>query len=598
MSATVSDGRAPRSAVMGSAGSRSFVTAPVEVYQVGALPTADGGARQPEADLWCSYAATRTLRWLGARPADGAAVADYLRSRQNADGGFAWQRGLPSDVWASYYCAQSLHDLGEPVPALHRLADWLAVTRTADGGFAMTPGQSADVWATYYACRLYAEVLGRPVPDRAALAHWLAGLQVRGGGLGWSPGSRQVDVRAGYYGALAWRAAGGDSAPWDTGGLVRWLQDRQGSDGGFAFVPGTPACAWAAFRATHALRALGAGPRDLDGLLAWLDARRLPSGGYERWSDYGVTDVWACFSVVGARLAVDRPLPPADVATTVDVVRGCQLPGTGYTYRPADTAGDSLATAAVLLGGAEPERIAGLQGWLRAAQTPYEGGVMYMPGRGAEVRCTLWAAAALNRTGSGLDSVRLGPWIRGLQNVDGGVGYWVGRGSDLVSTTAAVELAEITGWSPAEVLDRDGVLRFLDRCRTRDGHAPVHGAETTLAATAQAVRVGHALGVPTDPERVTELLRPWASALGGYAATPRAVPDLLSTYQAVLALERLGRTWDRRHVGRLLRRLAVDGGYAWSPLSHRPGGVLAGSLGRLLATAAAGDAVPLPPLSL
>ena len=106
------------------------MTAATAVGQVsegglGALPTADGGARQPEADLWCSYAATRTLRWLGAQPDNPAAVADYLRSRQNHDGGFAWQRGLPSDVWASYYCAQTLHDLGEPVPAPHPRADWL-----------------------------------------------------------------------------------------------------------------------------------------------------------------------------------------------------------------------------------------------------------------------------------------------------------------------------------------------------------------------------------------------------------------------------------------------------------------------------------------
>lgn len=565
---------------------------------VGARLTADGGARQLEADLWCSYAATRTLHWLGARPDDANAVADYLRGRQNLDGGFAWQRGLPSDVWASYYCAQTLRDLGEPVPTPSRLAAWLSATRTSDGGFAMTPGQSADVWATYYASRLYAEVLDQPVPDCDALAGWLAGLQGPSGGLGWSPGSRQVDVRAGYYGALAWQAAGtGRPSPWDTGSLVRWLQDRQGSDGGFAFGSGTPACAWAAFRATHALRALGAGPRDVDGLLAWLDARRLPSGGYERWPSYGVADVWACFSVVGARLAVDRPLPAADVSATVDAVRACQLPDTGFTYRQPDAAGDSLATAAALLVGAEPERIAGLQAWLRAAQTPYEGGVMYMPGRGAEVRCTLWAAAALNRTGSGLDSSRLGWWLRGLQNVDGGVGYWIGRGSDLVSTAAAVELAQTAG-IPVDVLDRGGVLRFLDRCRTQDGYAPVPGARTTLAATAQALRVRHALGVATDPDQAIDLLTRWSSSLGGYAATPRAVPDLLSTYQAALTVEQFGRTWDRRLVGRLLRRLAVDGGYAWSPLSRRPGGALAGALGRLLAKAVAGDPVPLPRLSL
>src|SRR6185312_12180089 len=97
--------------------------------------TTDGGARVPEADLWCSYAAVRTLRWLGARPADEEAVARFLTSRQNADGGFAWQRGLASDVWATYYCASALADLGRPVPNAEALARWLPTLRRPDGGF-------------------------------------------------------------------------------------------------------------------------------------------------------------------------------------------------------------------------------------------------------------------------------------------------------------------------------------------------------------------------------------------------------------------------------------------------------------------------------
>ena len=53
-----------------------------------AVRTDDGGARQPEADLWCSYAAVRALRWLGGKPTDPDSVADFLLSRRNDDGGF------------------------------------------------------------------------------------------------------------------------------------------------------------------------------------------------------------------------------------------------------------------------------------------------------------------------------------------------------------------------------------------------------------------------------------------------------------------------------------------------------------------------------
>jgi hypothetical protein len=565
------------------------------------LPTSDGGARQPDADLWCSYAAVRALTWLGGRPADPASVAEFLLSRQNADGGFSWQRGLRSDVWATYYCAQALRDLGYDVPDLDRLAGWLDGLRTADGGFAMTAGQSADIWATYYATRLYAEVLGRPVPDLDRLAGWLARTQHDGAGLSWAPGSTQVDVRACYYGALAWRAAAGDRpAPWDVAALVAWLQDRQDAAGGFAFTPGAAPCAWAAFRALHALRALGAAPRDPAAAAGWLNDRRLPDGGYERWPGYAQADVWACFCVAGALAALDLAPDPAAAQAAVDFVRSCQLPGSGFTYRHPAAAGDSLATAAALLLEPHSQSRGDQVAWLRRAQTPYEGGVMYMPGRGAEVRCTLWAAEALGRAGTGLDPDRLRDWLTSLQNPDGGVGYWVGRGSDLVSTASAVEIAVAAGLIAGDALDAEAAARFLDACRAGDGYGPTPGADPTLPATAQAARALDALGHSARALAVARSIPRWASRLGGYSATPRAVPDLLSTYQAILTLQVFGLPWEADPLRQLLRKLRVDDGCAWSPLSRRSGGPLATCLGRLLEAAADGDGdrTPLPRLSL
>jgi len=553
--------------------------------------TSDGGARQGDADLWCSYAAVRTLTWLGRKPTDPDAVRGFLLSRRNADGGFAWQRGLASDVWATYYCAQALGDLGTPVPSTDRLADWLATVRTADGGLAMTPGQSADIWATYYACRLYAEVLGQPVPDVDALGGWLAGTQDASGGLTWQPGGTAPDTRAGYYGALAWRAAAGDRPmPVRHGALVTWLRDRQGTDGGFAFAPGAAPCAWAAFRATRALRALGAAPRDPVGLYHWLAARRLPLGGYERWRGYGRADVWACFSVVGASDGLD----PAAVEGVVDFVTGCQLPGSGFTYRAPDAAGDSLATAAALLADPDGPRACLLADWLRAAQLPAEDGVMYMPGRGAEMRCTLWAASALAGAPRGLDGTRLRRWLTELRNPDGGYGYWHGRGSDLVSTASAVEIAAVAGL-PMSTVDSGGVLQFLDTCRADGGYRP---AQPTVTATAQAVRTLALLGAVDRAVDLLPLIDVAASPLGGYAAAPRGVPDLASTYQAVLTRQALERPVDREALRRFLAKVRAGDGYSWSPLSRTPAGPLAHCLGVRLDRLAAGDTAPLPRLNL
>ncbi|MGC9665121.1 prenyltransferase/squalene oxidase repeat-containing protein [Planosporangium sp. 12N6] len=554
--------------------------------------TADGGARQDEADLWCSYAAVRTLTWLGDKPADPDAVAAFLASRRNPDGGFAWQRGLPSDVWATYYCAQALGDLGVPVPQRDRLAAWVASTRTADGGFAMMPGQPADIWATYYATRLYAEVLAAPVPDVDRLGGWLAATQTGTGGLAWQPGSDQADTRAGYYGALAWRAAAADRpVPVRRAALVAWLRDRQAADGGFGFAPGAASCAWAAFRATRALRALGAAPRDPDALHRWLDARHRPDGGYERWPGYGVSDVWACFSVVGALDALGRPLAGAAGHGVADAVRGCQLPGSGFTYRSPAAASDSLATAAALVLSARPE----LADWLRRAQLPYEDGVMYMPGRGAEMRCTLWAASALSTVDASLDAGRVRRWLVALQNVDGGYGYWHGRGSDLVSTVSAVELAAVSGLPVASTMDSGRLLRFLRGYRAGDdGYRPAAASAPTVAATAQAARALAVLGETGEAVALAAATDRWASPLGGYAATPRAVPDLLSTYQAVLTRQALGLGLDTGALRRFLAKVRTAGGYAWSPLSRRAAGPLAACLGAQLDRVASAD--PAPPL--
>src|SRR5436305_5870883 len=88
---------------------------------------------------------------------------------------------------------------------------------------------------------------------------------------------------------------------------------------------------------------------------------------------------------------------------------------------------------------------------------------MYMPGRGAEIRCTLWGLSA----GAFRDEPRarrtIGEWLARLQNPDGGFGYWHGRGSDLVSTASAVEIARLL--DAGSVLDRAGLTAFVERCR-------------------------------------------------------------------------------------------------------------------------------------
>jgi hypothetical protein len=551
--------------------------------------TLDGGVRQGGADLWCTYAAVRTLTWLGEAPVNPTACVRILRDCQNSDGGFAWQRGLPSDVWATYYCSQALRDLGEHVPNSGELARWLAQTQHSTGGFAMLPGQRPDVWATYYATRILQEILGCEPPNAPALRRWLERLQGAASGLGWYPGSAESDVRACYYGVMAWRAAFGDEpVPW-TPALVDWIRARQTEPAGFTFAdPDAEPCLWATFRATRALDALGCKPTRPEDCVAWISGRDVGPG-FSRWDTYPTADVWACFSAVGALQTLGGTVP--DPAGIVAFLRACELADGGFTYRAVESAGDCLATAAALLvdstsEASEPGAAAAYTEWLERAHLPYEDGVMYMPGRGAEVRSTLWAVSALRASGhTTLDAERVAGWLRRNQNTDGGWGYWEGRASDMTATASAVEALAQLG-QPMDLLNTRVLAEFVSSCRTSEGYRHIPGGPVTCAATAQALRVLDLSGDGASARRETHLLDSFVSRLGGFATRPRDVPDLVSTYQGVLTLQSLGLAVDQAGLDRFLEKVRLgDGSYAWSPLSRRPAGVLADALGSQLVRA-------------
>lgn len=298
-------------------------------------PLGDGGLRQGEADLWCTYAAVRTLRWLDRKPHAPADVAAFVSSRRNHDGGYAWQRGLPSDSWATYYCTQTLLDLGSRPEHPDRLGDWVAGVRDGTGGFAMTPGQSPDVWATYYATRTIAEALGDTVREPAGLAGWLAALQCADGGLTWQPGGSAADTRACYYGAHAWQASTDEPFPWRVGDLVAWLRAQQEPGGGFRFAPGDQACLWATFRAVRALDALGAEPADPAAAVDWIERRRLSDGGTNAGpATAGPTSGRASARWVRCRPSATNRIRPSPTSCTAVRCRAAGSP-TGSRTRPA-----------------------------------------------------------------------------------------------------------------------------------------------------------------------------------------------------------------------------------------------------------------------
>ena len=565
------------------------------------------GVVSGESDLWCTYAAVRTLRWLdrvGDLPSPES-VAGFLASRQNTDGGFAWSAGMSSDAWATYYCTQALADLPDGSRGTVRGSSsaWVWSTEHADGGFAMTPGQASDVWATYYAVRTLVEIYGERPPE--SLFDWLAALQSEDGGLAWSPAHAKdgaSDVRACYYAVTAWHTATGGQGPlpWDRERLTDWLRGRQSTAGGFTFQAGDETdCLWATFRATGALSRLGEGPRDPEGCVAWIMSRLRPGESFTRWPGYPVQDVWAAFCAVGALRELGAPLDGIADGVVARVLSFRTGQG-GFTYRAPELASDVLTTSARLLARTLPadgEREA--VRWTESCMLPNENGIMYMPGRGSEVRCTLWALSAGAFEDDAPARARIAEWLAGsLQNPDGGFGYWEGRASDMVSTSSAAEILHRTGGDSAAGFLRD-IAAYVATCETEPGrYANVPGGPATLRSTLQALRALHR-GVGADDTHVTEALSRHRVRGGGFANEGRRVPDLLSTYEAVLATDVFGLDQDAARLTKFLDSVrTADGGFAWTPLMAMSGGPLADCLGRRLELRLSPEELALPPLAL
>ncbi|NIF30116.1 prenyltransferase [Pantoea sp. Tr-811] len=558
------------------------------------------GNGQP--DLWCTYAAIRSLAWVERLDgADAPALQAYIQSRRNRDGGFAWSKGMPSDAWATFYCTETLHDLGVAVERREDTAEWIHTLFDGDA-YAMCPGQTADVWASHYALRTLIEVCQGRVRAAEPLYTWLDGLQCANGGLSWSADFARrdlADTRACFYGVMAARALARQGLPaprWDVPRLVGWLQAQQQDCGGFRFSEAADVpCLWATYRATASLAALQAQPLQRSRCVAWIDGLRGPTGAFVRWAGYDGEDVWAAFCAVGSLKALGEPV--AHLADKVAAyIATLAMPQGGYTYRRADSAADVLSSAAAVLGGAlTAAQQAAALGWIEGCQMPNEPGIMYMPGRGAEVRCTNWGLAAGAFAGQPRPRRAIGQWLASLQNPDGGFGFWEGRGSDMVSTASAVSILRQLG--DASGVDLKALEGYVSSCRQAQGYASFPGGDSSLRAGLQALsclaHVGHDVR-----EAAAQLLAAHKVRQGGFANQGQRIPDLLSTYQAVALASDLGLPVDLAHLGVFLDKVHSEAGHAWSPLFLQGVDALSACLGRLLQAFASGQRQQLPSLQL
>lgn len=168
----------------------------------------------------------------------------------------------------------------------------------------------------------------------------------------------------------------------------------------------------------------------------------------------------------------------------------------------------------------------------------------------------------------------------------------------MTSTVSALEALDTLGAHPSTAVNTAAASAFLDSCAEGPYFRPVPGATANLRSTCQGLRAQALLGAPLDRHQVAAVLGRHAVAGGGFGAADNRVPDLLSTYQAALTADQFQLPIDRSGMTRLLDRLAIGDGYAWTPMAPGAGGPLARASGRMLVHWLSGRRPQLPPLNL
>ncbi len=202
-----------------------------------------------------TYWALRSFELLGAKPDNAGGAAEFIRARQDDNGGFtAYEYAFgaaPQALYTTFWAVGGLEILGEPVPDSGKTLAWVRSmqdTRAARGGFSLSNGEwfFSSVAGCYYAMRLFDMLGGGPEhPERMREFLLSEYGQEPDGGFevghhkGWRQNhySRAEDT---YYGVLALQLLGQPLNDLDSSRAKRpssdcasWLSSLQNPDGGF-----------------------------------------------------------------------------------------------------------------------------------------------------------------------------------------------------------------------------------------------------------------------------------------------------------------------------------------------------------------------------
>ncbi len=535
---------------------------------------ADGGFRSTFSDVWCTYAAVKTLSYLNSRPKDPNKCMEFLLRNQNLDGGFGWKTGVYSDAWSTHYALEALRELGfDNESAIERACEWILKCYNDKGGFGMTPNQHPDLWATFYAVETLHDLrYDIPNSSKKRIVEWISKRKCECGGYSWYTGYIP-DMRATFYAIMTLNYLDSNLTDSKT---IEWIFSCQLPDRGFSFGDDYPVSdIWATSMAIRSLNILDYkfSREETKELVTFLLDLQTYEGGFKRWKTEVNADIWATYHTVNALKFLNlNLLSDINVNKLLEFVLNCQRDDGGFLYHPV-YGSDIVATFTSLmclkfLGHYDSNiKIPAIR-WLKNRQNPNEGGLEYMPARGAEVKCTLLGVIVLFIFGYSpkeiVDINRCVDWIKSLQNDDGGFGWWSGRGSDLESTCFVLEFLRFFNERPRSLTK---CIEFLEKCKKPDSsYSLVPRGEASLIATCYGVRACLALDIGFDKRSIDYILSCRKSD-GSFSNRPREKSDLISTYNAISLLTNIKPNieWVSQARDFILSCRNTDGGFGVFP---------------------------------
>ncbi len=205
---------------------------------------------------------------------------NWLKSLQNADGGFSHQPGQPSHIIHTYYAVKALIGLGNfNLIDKNKLVQFILSCQHPHGGFGHLPNQPPQTQFTYHAIMLLKELGALDQIDKNKHVNWLKSLQNADGGFSHQPG--QASHITNTYFAIKALAELGALNQIDKKKVVEFLISCQHPHGGFGQLPNQQPYPQYTYNAIFLLKKFG----DLDKIelqkhISWLKSLQRPDGGF------------------------------------------------------------------------------------------------------------------------------------------------------------------------------------------------------------------------------------------------------------------------------------------------------------------------------